>query len=281
MLSSAKQQQGVTLTELMVGLVVGLIVIAGVLQVYLTTINTSGDTLKMSHLNQELAAIINIMSNDIRRAGYAGMTDGSGDYYDWDDPLGNDPDDYHNYLEPHTNPFNQRGSSALEVHDNGGGAYADAGALGSGSCIVYAYDANSDGQVDSSESLGFRLNAAGDEVQMRTSGTVTNDCTNANGTWEGVSDAETVTITELSFDLSESMCLNSSEPNDVDDDGANGVDDAAEFDCYDIAADSDEVTVEVRNVAITLSGQLADDASVRASLTQSVRVRNNLIAVTP
>ncbi|MEN8168657.1 MAG: prepilin-type N-terminal cleavage/methylation domain-containing protein [Pseudomonadota bacterium] len=290
-LNSRAFQRGLTLIELMIGMAIGLIVVGMVLSVYLTTLRTSGDTIKSSRLNQEIAAIMNIMVNDIRRAGYA-LASGP----DWDnpDPVTGliDPDDYDNLLEPSTNPFNQLGSTALEVHN---AADDDQGSQGSGSCIVYAYDANIDGDLDDNESFGFRLNATGDAIQMRQSidsaaGDVSNSCDNANDTWATLNDEESVTITGLTFALLDSSCINTLEPDEVDNDGAGGVDDWGERDCYTIdpadyratyPADESIPVVEVRNVLITLNAQLIDDTDVSITLQQHVTIRNNLVRLIP
>jgi prepilin peptidase dependent protein B len=66
-----KKQQGFTLVELMVGLVVGLIVIGGSLAMFLSTLQSSNHTLKMSKLNQNLTAVMQLMVNEVRRAGYS------------------------------------------------------------------------------------------------------------------------------------------------------------------------------------------------------------------
>jgi prepilin peptidase dependent protein B len=65
-----KKQQGFTLVELMVGLAVGLIVIGGSLAMFLSTLQSSNHTLKMSKLNQDLTAVMQLMVNEVRRAGY-------------------------------------------------------------------------------------------------------------------------------------------------------------------------------------------------------------------
>jgi prepilin-type N-terminal cleavage/methylation domain-containing protein len=65
-----KKQQGLTLVELMVGLVVGLIVIGGSLAMFLSTLQSSNHTLKMSKLNQDLTAVMQLMVNEVRRAGH-------------------------------------------------------------------------------------------------------------------------------------------------------------------------------------------------------------------
>ncbi|WP_415902249.1 PilW family protein [Neptuniibacter sp. QD29_5] len=59
-----------TLIELMIGLVVGLIVISGAIYTFLVSFKSSRDVVYSARLNQELAAITSIISDDIRRAGH-------------------------------------------------------------------------------------------------------------------------------------------------------------------------------------------------------------------
>lgn len=65
-----KSQAGVTLIELMIGLVVGLIVLSGIGYAYIVTFKSSRDIIYSARLNQELAAVTSIIVGDIRRAGH-------------------------------------------------------------------------------------------------------------------------------------------------------------------------------------------------------------------
>ena len=267
MMIPLKKQSGLTLVEVLVGLAVGVIVIGGGLSIYASSVRSGSDALLASKLNQELGALMLVMTNDIRRAGY------------WATAVASQADQ---------NPFNMPGATALVAVDDVS-TNAIQPPTGQGSCITYAYDAtyipgNVGGTLESDDLFGFRLN--GTNVQMRQSGTVDgtacvggtcNSCT--NGVWMDVTDPDVIEITQLTFDLSNSQCLNSSEPNEEDDNGDGTVDDALEQDCYVTAppVGSDEVTMETREVTITLTGRLASDNRVQASATHSVRVRNNVL----
>lgn len=277
MLMGRGKEGGMSLIELMVAMAVGLIVVGAVLSVYLMTLGTSSSTLQSSRLNQEVSAIMNIMVNDIRRAGYANAAAG-----DW----GGDAA-LSNYEKPSLNPFNQRGSTALEVHD---AADADQDSLGNGSCIVYAYDANRNGALNDNESFGFRLNADGDAIQMRERGDVTNSCTDGN--WVTLNDESSVEITQLTFSLANSRCVNTLEPDNVDNDADGDIDEMQERDCYAWNPNNGAVratypagdpvpVVEARNVQITLSARLISDPEVTITQRQQVSVRNNLVRLIP
>lgn len=65
-----RTQGGLTLIELMIGVSLGLFLVAGVIGVFSTTLSSQGANLKSTRLNQELRTALDIMIRDIRRAGY-------------------------------------------------------------------------------------------------------------------------------------------------------------------------------------------------------------------
>ena len=107
-----------------------------------------------------------------------------------------------------------------------------------------------------------------------------NSCSGAS--WQPVNDVNSVMITGLTFDLSGSTCINVSEPDDEEDGGDAGtIDDPIEYDCFAVTPDTDDALTLIREVAITLSAQLSGDSLVRASMNQTVRVRNDLVRIQP
>lgn len=255
------RQKGMTLVELMLGLAVGLIVMGSIFSIYLSTVENNARMLSNSKLNQELSALMNVMTNDIRRAGYWGNIPPAG------------------LSSPQGNPFAQVDDTALEVHAGN----APQGAMGSGDCVIYTYDADADGVLDNADIRGFRLNNG--VVQMRergdTASNPTHDsCADGAGTWRDVTDGNLISITALSFDLADSACLNTAEPNGLENGGDPAViDDAGEADCYTVvpAAGSGEFTVETRQILVSLTGTLVGDPGVQRTLTQEIRVRNDLV----
>lgn len=260
MRSRRRFQAGLTITELMITIALGMSVISSVLVGYLATYTSSMNMLAGSKLSQELGTMMSVMVGEFRRIGYTSDID-SPDF-------------------PTDNAFSVVDMTAMEVFNNMTSNTQQA-ATGSGSCIVYAYDRDDDGVVDAAELAGFRLNAG--VVQMRTAGDTADPdtCATASNTWVDLTDPGFVTITALDFDLSGSVCLNAREPNAVDDDADGTVDNAEEVDCYDDvpAADSGDITVETRQITVTLTGELANDAFVNMTLVQNVRVRNEWVRV--
>jgi type IV pilus assembly protein PilW len=251
-------QQGLSLIELMIGIVISLIILAGVTNIWLTTIMSSSDTLKQSKLNQELTTLLSVMSHDIMRAGITGTL---------------------NYTNPQTNAFNQANDTALEVIDNmtDNNQVTFANSATGGSCVVYTYDRDLDGDVDIAEVVGFRLNNGAVEMRRDVIGTNRDSCADADGNWFAVTDNRIITITDLTFRFNNSKCINTREPNAVNEDGDADTDEADEMDCYTLAPSSGDITVETRQIDITLAGQLVSDASVTLSMTESVKVRNDLV----
>lgn len=268
-MKSRKRQCGVTIVELLIGMAIGLVVIGGAISVYASSVQSSSDVLKSSKLNQEISALLHVISNDVRRAGFWGDID---------------------MTALDENPFNQQGATALIVRDDMV-SNALQPATGQGSCIVYAYDAtylpgNTAGVIENTDLFGFRLN--GSVVEMRQTGVVDgaacvggtcNSCT--NGAWEEVTDSDLIEIQQLSFDLGGSECLNASEPNTLDDDADGTIDEDDEFDCYVTVPPngSGAVTSETRELLVTVTGRLATDISTQASVSQSVRIRNDLLRI--
>jgi len=272
---TAFSQAGFTITELMITIALSLSVISSVLVGYMATYTSSMDTLAASKINQDLNAVMNLMVTELRRAGFsAGAVTAS---------------------DPTTNVYNQVDNTALEVFDSmtsntqlvpaGDGTWINTGgspAATVGTCIVYGYDLDEDSTVEATELGGFRLNNG--VVEMRTSGNVADPdtCATANNTWSVLTDSDFITVTALTFNLNASECLNTREPDGVDNDADSTTDEADEADCYDApmpAAASGDITVETRQIAITLTGNLTEDSFVQISLTQNIRVRNDLVRV--
>ena len=261
-------QQGLSLIEVMVSMAIGMIILAGVTSVYMSTLSSTSSTLKSSKLNQEISTLMSVMVADIHRAGVWGTN---------------------NYATPQANPFNQVNTTALEVvysmaNDN---PIPEANYIADvGNCIVYTYDANLDGVLDNNDIVGFRLNSG--VVEMRQNGDIINNaahigCANANDTWIPVTDGRLIKVTQLDFSLKDSECINTREPNGLDNDSDAATNDDAEMNCYVAAmvpaAASNDITVETRNIDIALVGELVGDSTVQVKINQSVRVRNDLVRI--
>ena len=251
----AGRQSGLSLVELMVGLTIGLLLTAGIINFYITSMKANTDNLQISMLNQELRSMLHIIDRDIRRAGYWAGVPGTDDLS--------------------ANPFMATPNDLVISQQTGGVT---------NSCIIYSYDLDRDKLVDVGsvatsavftsapydlgdvEQFGFRL--SGSSVQMRTglatAGESTIDCD--SGAWNTITDSHTE-ITQFSFTLN-TQYLNVS----------NGMAcSPANINC----CSSGESCQLIRDVEINITGRLAHDTSVVKSITGLTRVRNDKYIVMP
>jgi prepilin peptidase dependent protein B len=70
MLSRARRQRGVTLVELMVGTVAGMLVVAGALSIFSAQVVATRRTMLEVRINQDLRAAADLVARDLRRAAY-------------------------------------------------------------------------------------------------------------------------------------------------------------------------------------------------------------------
>ncbi len=68
LITRARRQFGFGLVELMIGLLVGMIVVAAALSLLSTTMASSNDSIKMLRLDQELRQVMTMLTRDLRRA---------------------------------------------------------------------------------------------------------------------------------------------------------------------------------------------------------------------
>jgi len=199
----ATRKNGFTLIELMIAMMLGIIVTGGGLSMYISTIRASADIAKSARLNYDLDTTMQLMVNDLRRAGYWRGAVVSGDT---------------TFLL--SNPFNAS-DATLNIRE-----FANPGtATNTGDCILYSYDNDIDGTdpdgkkedpnntgyyekadpdddnvpyiVETTDSYGFKLDR--DAVWIRYSEGNTTDC--STGNWERITDEDTIKITHLEFSL--------------------------------------------------------------------------------
>ncbi|TRX02944.1 prepilin-type N-terminal cleavage/methylation domain-containing protein [Candidatus Methylobacter oryzae] len=248
-----KKQNGFTLIEIMISLLLGLIVLGSTISIYVNTVGSSSDTIKSARLNYDLESLMTLMINDIKRSGYWGGA-----------IIGSDG---------RTNPFTTAATNInIPVTT---------------SCILYSYDANSDGRltptdltddVDANEYYGFKL--VNNTLSMRKTGTTTNSADCSDGEWEEFVDGSQLTITALTFSF---------VPMDVNGNGnfSDAIDLSATSRCLNVTTDTVTNAVacagavagdniaQKRVVNIQLSGRLTSDASITKTLRGTVEVRNS------
>ena len=161
-------QKGFTLIEMMVSTAVAAIGMAGAISIFATTVQYNTTSMQQIRLDQELRAIMNVMSQDIRRAGY------------WADANGVDDN-------PFANNANLMTWSAAE------------------SCFWYIYDADNSGDVNAGDQQGVRL--IGSAVNIVGSAVGCGDTDSADD-WSQISDSRSINITALNFAIADDACIN-------------------------------------------------------------------------
>ncbi|WJW75086.1 hypothetical protein QVG61_11385 [Thiohalobacter sp. IOR34] len=185
----AAGQDGFSLTELLIGSTLGLLVLGGGLQMYLANLQASHDCLSHARLSHELQTALELMTAELRRSGY------------WAGQPGIDPRSANPFLQ--TEQQLRIGQAAGESRD---------------SCVLYSYDRNQDkrlgvghgasGALQSAanvERFGFRLYRQ--RLQMRLGGRGF-DCD--HGQWQSLTSDDTE-VTRLRFTRLE-RCLNAVNP---------------------------------------------------------------------
>ncbi len=252
-----EKQSGFTLIEIMISLILGLIVLAATISIYVATVGSSSNTIKSARLNHDLEAVMALMINDIRRAGYWGGATVTAD--------------------SRNNLFTAV-STNIQIPIN--------------TCVLYSYDGgngttggvphDSNGIVDSDEYYGFKLE--NNTIRMRKTGTTTADC--SNGTWEEFIDGDQLTITQLQFDFgpivgvlpATSRCMNVTTG--IVTNAASCESTSATYIANCTVATPCN-SVQKRVVNIQLSGQLDSDVTVTKTINGTVEVRNSRLFTQP
>jgi prepilin-type N-terminal cleavage/methylation domain-containing protein len=228
------RQQGLTLVELMIAAAISLMVLAGVVTVYGAATSHSARQLRQAHLHRQLHGLMHVMASDLTRAGF------------WQfDPARH---------SPAVNPF-QDATTLIRT-----GHYRNEPP---GSCILFAYDLDRDGQLgvgqcsggcppqrddDNVEQFGYRLNRG--RVQSRYGG---GGFGCSSGFWQAVTDPD-IEIARLRLTLQQS-CSNLLEPGQP---------------CV-----KHQARLFQHHVKIELDGHLREHPATRLQLSRWLRVRND------
>jgi prepilin peptidase dependent protein B len=235
-----KKQRGVTLVELMIAGTIGLIAVSAVIAIYQATATQTMRQLETAHLHSTAQGIMDLISADVRRAGYWHIRPGK-------DQLRN-------------NPFQQPENRLQTGAKNGEQAE---------SCLLFSYDLDKDSKVgvgkcpakgcapqtdaDNVEQFGFRLKNKA--IQMRYAGKTFN-C--QQGFWQAVTDRSTI-VTQLLINLT-SRCLNLTTST--------------------IACDNNVDRLDARSVDIILSAHNTRRKDIKILLTRHIEIRNDRFVVT-
>jgi prepilin peptidase dependent protein B len=162
---AGRQMRGLSIVEMLVGLAVGLVIVASAASLFVTNLSGSRKMLVEARLNQDLRAAADVITRDLRRAGYWAnamqgvLATGSGS-------------------TTVANPY----KSVTATADPGSGHVG----------YAYSKDAVEDNTLDNNESFGFRL--SGGALQMQV---------DAAPTWQTMTDPGTLTVTSLALTRNE------------------------------------------------------------------------------
>lgn len=273
----------------MIGLLVGMIVVAAALSLMSTTMASSNDNIKMTRLDQELRQVMTMLTRDLRRA------------TTWDpavdvvrvslvDPLTLSANTGSVTVTSSGGNLDDIGAKAVGgtlIYKNGttvykgsitaysGGSYSvtistawpatvatvdgvPAGSWNilrpestlafSGTCLLFASDNDFSGTYSNSERFGYRYDATDKAVEARTSGASADTCT-TGGSWENLTDENTIEITNFSVTDNSPATLTSSG-----------------------------FSIAVREFTISITGRVKSDTSMVRTLQETVRVRNDRLS---
>ncbi|WP_435235116.1 PilW family protein [Psychromonas sp. PT13] len=155
-----KINAGFSLVEMLISLLLGGVLLAMVVNLYVISVATGTKNLKYSRLRADIQSIMYMMETDIRRAGYGGR--------------------------------------AFMV-GSGANKTVDTINTDSQNCIVYYYNHDDSSSITSANRMGIRLKPSSHEIQFGTGlDPLAANCYDS-GYWKALSDKEFIKITELRF----------------------------------------------------------------------------------
>lgn len=281
-----QRQRGLGLVELLVGVAIAMVLIAGASLVYVNSLRGTTASSALMQVNQTLRTVSGVIEYDLHRAGYWGRAAAGG-------------------ATP--NPFMVRAASGS------GTASTDLFVSAGQDCILYTFDLNSDGVVDpaGSEFFGFWFDRANRRLMVldqRGASPVSD--TAATGrcdtySWLPMNFPAQVTIDQATFSTGGSQCI-AYAPTTYNPASAPGTtyatwaldtaSAAANYRaaCDTVASGSNQVPAgslpagvtatvpatftgraEVRQVIVTLRASHAREAGLTRTLTTTVRLRND------
>jgi len=172
--SGRRRQRGLSIVELMVGVAIGLFVVAAATMLVSMQLSDSRRLMLETQVQQDLRATADIITRELRRAGHWGKAR-DGVWYAG------------NAAEVRDNRY----SAITTVVDSAESTFAD----GEDSPLVlFAYsrngnEADENGTLDSAEELGFRLD--GGVIQSRL----------GEAGWQALTDGNTLTVTEFTMTM--------------------------------------------------------------------------------
>lgn len=180
-----RRESGVSLIELMIGMVVGLLVLAGGIAFFVNSVSSNREILQSRLLNQEMKATMSLMTREIRRAQYISDAEIIRTVIPCNDPFCNDTSDFSLSTAHPTLTSNFRQIEfSYDRYTNEGGAGGTKG----------SQDNNTGGSRATDECFGFRL---GTSIVGGVNVNVIDTKNNCSPSWVNLTDPSTIEITDL------------------------------------------------------------------------------------
>nr|WP_067296776.1 hypothetical protein [Marinobacterium profundum] len=171
-----ERQRGISLIELMIGMLLGLLVSGIVVSMFVMTMGSTRQITSSIRLNQEVRTVMDLMVRDIRRAGY------------WDGSLAA------------SNPYasiTEAGAPAAVFLAKGSATHLTNAEGPSGSCVILGYDTDNAGASTATKLIGYRFDA--DAVEVLWANTFVTPAHCNMGTWSNLTDERAIKVTALTF----------------------------------------------------------------------------------
>ncbi|HET9642930.1 MAG TPA: hypothetical protein VFP68_06150 [Burkholderiaceae bacterium] len=158
--SNRREQRGLSIVEFMIGITVGLLLLAGAINIFTTNLVNSRRLMTETRVNQNLRAAADLITRDLRRAGYWG-----------------------NAIQG-TTAVGAGAAAASNV-------YSGISTPTSGAVVNYNFsrDITENNTLDNNEQFGYRLNNNSIEMLV-----------GAPSTWVAITDPKVVTVDSLTID---------------------------------------------------------------------------------
>lgn len=212
-----RMQQGLSLVEMMVGMALGLVIVGTAMTLLVGRIHEHRAMLVEARLMQDLRTSVELISRDLRRAGYWGAAG-----------------EAMRSAASTANPYL---------------ALAPASAASDAIAFRFSRDEKENHVVDTKEQFGFRLR--GGTIQMLI----------GDGSWQALTDAGTMTVTELSFTPTVQELPLEAECEAICPPGVSS--------CRPVQ--------QLRSVSVTVTARAVSDRAVVRSLHSQVRLRNDAL----
>gem|GEM_PF-5358515 len=241
---------GFSLVELMIATTISLLILSAVLAFYSRSIRDVSQLNIRMQMTQQLAAMLQIMQDDVRRAGYWSTAHLAGS------PAFQ--------LIPNENtdpPF----FLPLDVKINA-----------ARSCISYSYDKQPLSADTGSEDLhAFRLKNGQIQSlqQAKLAAFKADPCANAAGTWMSINDAEYLKITHLLFDYAALQC--------IDENGNFQSGNAADVACQGLMDQTGKRILARRKIKIRVEAESVSDDKLKLEMSRIVRINNDIVLEIP